>query len=99
MTQLYSFTGLKIVQNNTQTQQNETIHDKVNPKQIQQKNVALQKAKILEPKIPQKERNNRKMTEKILPQDQQQKFEHINSSRLRSQPQKIIKHSSHNLKY
>ena len=71
MTQLYSFTGLKIVQNNTQTQQNETVHDEVHPKQTQQQNVAIQKAKILEPKIPQSERKNRKMTEKVLPQDQQ----------------------------
>ena len=28
------------------------------------------------------------MTEKVLPQDQQQKFEHRESSRLRSQPRK-----------
>ena len=29
-TQLYSFTGLKIVQNNTQTEQNRTVNDKIN---------------------------------------------------------------------
>ena len=99
LTQLYSFTGLKVVQNKTQTQQNETVHDEVNPKQTQQQNVALQKAKILEPNVSQKERKIRKMTEKITPQEQQQKFEHRNSSRLRSQPRKIKKHSSHNLQY
>ena len=41
--------------------------------------------------ISQKERKNRKMTEKILPQDQQQKSEHRESSRLRSQPRKNYK--------
>ena len=50
-----------------------------------------------EPKIPQKERKNRKLTEKFLPQDQQQKSKNRESSRLRSQPRKnyktIIPHS------
>ena len=42
-------------------------------------------------KTPQKERKIRKMTEKLLPQDQQEKFEHRESSRLRSQPRKNYK--------
>ena len=36
--------------------------------------------------ISQKERRKRKLTEKILPQDQKEKSEHRESSRLRSQP-------------
>ena len=44
--------------------------------------------KTLEPKVSQKERKNRKMTEEILPQDQKPKSE---SSRLRSQPCKNYK--------
>ena len=39
------------------------------------------------------------MTEKILPQDQNEKSEHRNLSRLRSQPKKTTKLSFHNLKY
>ena len=39
------------------------------------------------------------MIEKILPQEQVEKSEHRESSRLRNQPRKITKHSSHNLKY
>ena len=39
------------------------------------------------------------MIEKILPQEQIEKSEHRESSRLRNQTRKNIKHSSHNLKY
>ena len=39
------------------------------------------------------------MTEKILPQDQNEKSEHRESSRLRIRPRKTIKLSFHNLKY
>ena len=42
-------------------------------------------------KIPQKERKNRKMIEKILPQEQVEKSEHRESSRLRNQPRKNYK--------
>ena len=39
------------------------------------------------------------MIEKILPQEQVQKSEHRELIRLRNQPPKNYKHSSHNLKY
>ena len=57
-------------------------------KKIQQQNIDPRRSNTPKPKIPQKETKNRKLTEKILPQDQQQKSEHRESSRLRSQPQK-----------
>ena len=43
------------------------------------------------PKISQKERKNRKMIEKILPQEQVEKSEHRELSRLRNQPRKNYK--------
>ena len=42
ITQLYSFTGLKTVQNNTQTEENETVLDVVNHEQNQQQNCKKQ---------------------------------------------------------
>ena len=47
--------------------------------------------KKLDQNIPQKERKNRKMTEKIIPQEQIDKSEHRESSRLRNQPRKNYK--------
>ena len=91
ITQLYSFTGLKNVQNNTQTEQNQTTNDKSNKKQIIAQNVTPQTAKIIERKLTQKEGKNRKMTEKIVPHDQKEKSEHRESSRLRSQARKNYK--------
>ena len=79
LTQLYSFTGLHIVQNTPQIEQNQDV------------NTTKNKKSKPEPKIPQKERKNRKLTENILTQDQQQKTEHRESSSLRSQPRKIYK--------
>ena len=43
------------------------------------------------PKITQKERKNRKLTETILSQDQQQKSDYRESSRIRNQPRKNYK--------
>ena len=60
-------------------------------KTIQQQNIDPQRSNTPEPKIPQKDSKNRKLTEKILPQDQQQKSKHRESSRLRSQPRKNYK--------
>ena len=73
LTQLYSFTGLQIVQNNPQTEQNQNVNDNKNQKTIQHQIANRQISNTSEPKISQKERKNRKMTEKFLPQDQQQK--------------------------
>ena len=47
--------------------------------------------KKLDQNTPQKERKNRKMTEKIIPQEQIDKSEHRESSRLRNQPRKNYK--------
>ena len=74
--QLYSFTGLHIVQNNPRIEQNQNVNTTKHTKTIQQQNVDPQRSNTPEPKIPQKERKNRKLIEKILPQNQQQKSEH-----------------------
>ena len=88
LTQLYSFTVLHIVQNNPQTDQNQNVNTNKNQKNNP---TAKRKPSNIKHARTQKERKNRKMTKKILPQDQQQKFEHRESSRLRSQPQKNYK--------
>ena len=87
LTQLCSFTGLKIIQDNPEIEQNQNI-DKAKNKKNSTKNIAPQRSHTPETKTPQKERQNRKMTEKILPQDIQQKFEQRELSQLRSQPRK-----------
>ena len=66
LTQLYSFTGLHIVQNNPQIEQNQNVNTTKNAKTIQQQNVDPQKSNTPELKIPQKERKNRKLTEKFF---------------------------------
>ena len=86
LTQLYSFTGVHIVQNYPQIEQNQNVNTPKTTKTIHQQNIDHQRSNTPEPKTPQKERKNRKLTEKILPQDQQQKSEHRESSRLRIQP-------------
>ena len=92
LTQLYSFTGLKVVQNHPHTEkeideQHNIHHEKQNTKPTTIQN----KTKTPDQKIPQKERKNRKMIEKILPQEQVEKSEHRESSRLRNQPRKNYK--------
>ena len=47
--------------------------------------------KKLDQNIPQKERKNRKLTEKIIPLEQIDKSKHRESSRLRNQPRKNYK--------
>ena len=92
LTQLYSFTGLKVIQNHPHTEkeideQNDIHHGKQNTKPTTTQN----NTKKLDQKIPQKERKNRKMIENILPQEQTEKSEHRESSRLRNQPRKNYK--------
>ena len=91
LTQLYFFTSLHIVQNNSQMEQNQNVKNKKNQKTIQQQNANPQKSNTPDPKISQRERKNRKMAEKTLPQDQQEKSKHKESSRLRSEPRKNYK--------
>ena len=92
LTQLYCFTGLKVIQNHPHTEkemdeQHNVHHENQNQTQIKAKN----NHKIPDPKIPQKERKNRKKIEKISPQEQLEKSEHRESSRLRNQPRKNYK--------
>ena len=90
--QLYSFTGLKVIQNHPHTEkeineQNDIRHGKQNKKPTTTQNIT----KKLDQKIPQKEKKNRKMIQKILPQEQVEKSEHRESSRLKNQPRKNYK--------
>ena len=92
LTQLYSFTGLKVIQNHPHTEkeideQHNIHHEKQNTNPTTIKN----NTKTADQKIPQKERKNRKVIEKILPQEQVEKSEHRESSRLRNQPRKNYK--------
>ena len=90
LTQLYFFTGLKVIQNHSHTEkeineQHNVHHEKQNQKQTTTQN------NTPDPKIPQNERKNRKMIEKILPQEQVEKLEHRELSRLRNQTRKNYK--------
>ena len=92
LTQLYSFTSLKVIQNHPHTEkeideQHNIHHEKQNTKPTTIKN----NTKTPDQKIHQKERKNRKFIEKILPQEQVEKSEHRESSRLRNQPRKNYK--------
>ena len=92
LTQLHSFTGLKGIQNHPHTEneineQNDIHLEKQNKKSTTTKN----NTKKLDQNIPQKERKNRRMVEKIIPQEQVEKSEHRESSRLRNQPRKNYK--------
>ena len=90
-TQLHSFTGLKVIQNNTQIEPllNET--NKNQHTQVQQQNRIHKDVNTLDSNNATKERKNRKMIEKILPQEQKEKSTHRESSRLRNQPRKNYK--------
>ena len=57
-------------------EQNDIHLEKLNKKSTTSKN----NTKKLDQNIPQKERKNRKMTEKIIPQEQVEKSEHRESS-------------------
>ena len=92
LTQLYSFTGLKVIQNHPHTEnkineQNDFHLEKQNKKSTTTKN----NRKKLDQNIPQKESKNIKMIEKIIPREQVEKSEHRESSRLRNQPRKNYK--------
>ena len=91
LTQLYSFTGLKVIQNDTQkeTKLNENHKNQHTP--IQKQNRNHENANTQNADNPKKERKNRKMIEKVLPQEQKEKSSHRESSRLRNQPRKNYK--------
>ena len=86
LTQLYSFTGLKVIQNHPHTEkiideQHNIHHEKQNTKPTTIQN----NTKTPDQKIPQKERKNRNLIEKILSQEQVEKSKHRELSRLRNQ--------------
>ena len=90
--QLYSFTGLKVIQNHQHTENEINEQNDIHlEKQNKKPTTAQNNTKKLDQKIPQKERKNRKMIEKIIPQEQVEKSEHRESSRLRNQPRKNYK--------
>ena len=86
LTPINSFTDLKIVKSNSDIEQNQNTYKNKNPKSTQQKDSVQQTSIKPEPKTPQKERKNRKPIKKFPPQDEKEKSEHRESSRLRSQP-------------
>ena len=88
LTQLYSFTGLKIIQNEPHlknTEQND------NPTENQNTKPTATKNNTQNHKEPPKPRKNRKMTEQIIPQEEIDKSEHRKATRLRNQPRKNYK--------
>ena len=91
LTQLYSFTGLKVIQNHTHTEQETNVQDNFHHKQNQNQNTTQNNTKTPDTKLPQKEKKNRKTIEKILPQEQVEKSDYRESSRLRNQPRKHYK--------
>ena len=88
LTQLYSFTGLKIIQNEPHlknTEQND------NPTENQNTKPTATKNNTPNHKESPKQRKNRKMTEQIIPQEQIDKSENRKTTRLRNQPRKNYK--------
>ena len=91
LTHLYSFTSLKVIQNHPHSvkeidEQHNVHHENQNQTQIKAKNNHK-----IDPKIPQKEKKNKKVIKNFLPQDQIEKSEHRELSRLRNQPRKNYK--------
>ena len=72
---------------NTTKEQNDIHLENQNTKLTTTKNIT----KKLDQNTSQKERKNRKMIEKVIPQEQIDKSEHRESSRLRNQPRKNYK--------
>ena len=72
---------------NTTKEQNDIHLENQNTKLTTTKNITKQ----LDQNTSQKERKNRKMIEKVIPQEQIDKSEHRESSRLRNQPRKNYK--------
>ena len=92
LTQLYSFTGLKIIQNHPHTENEINTQNDIHPKKQNKKSTTTKNnTKKLDQNIPQKERKNRRMVEKIKLQKQVEKSEHRESSQLRNQPRKNYK--------
>ena len=92
LTQLYSFTGLNVIQNHPHTENEINTQKDIHPKKQNKKSTTTKNnTKKLDQNIPQRERKNRRMVENIIPQKQVEKSEHRESSRLRIQPRKNYK--------
>ena len=83
---------MKIAQNNSETELNQHANEQMISK-IDQQTAFVHRTSSPRQKTQtsQKERKNRKMTETILPLDQNEKSKHRESSRLRSQARKNYK--------
>ena len=103
LTQLYSFTGLKVVQNNSDHEQNQraNMNPIQKPSDIIEGEFPRETSKSVDnkKKITQTERKNRNSEEKILPQEQNEKSPHRQPSRFKISQAKMTKLSSHNPKY
>ena len=65
LTQLYSSTGLRVIQNHTNTEKETNVQDNVHHEKQNQKQTTTQNnTKMPDPKISQKERKNKKMIKK-----------------------------------
>ena len=100
LTQLYSFTGLKVIQNHPHTEkeinkQNDIHHGK----QITKSTTTQNNTKKLDQKIPQKDRKNRKIIKKIYHKNKSRNQNIESHHDLEINHVKTTKHSSHNLKY
>ena len=86
LTQLYSFTGLNVIPNNTQIEPEINQTNDSQRTQIQKQDKNHKDIKTLNSDKLRKENRNRKRIEKILPQEQKENSTHRESSRLRNQP-------------
>ena len=91
LTKLYSFTELKIVHNNSDNNQKQTINTHFLPQILETKDTRQKFGEIKNKQIPQKPRRNRKLEEKILPQEIKETSQNRQSSRLRNQRRKDYK--------
>ena len=79
LTQLYSFTGLKVGHDNSDDNHQQT-HDvscstqSLEPKSKKNKKTRLKSQKVSSKQIPQKQRKNRKLEKKIYHKKQKKKF-------------------------
>ena len=88
LTQLYSFTGLKVIPNSSEQNQSQNTDTQVIPKQLDKKEKELSKQisknadNKKKPEIEKKTENSKR--KKIIPQDQTEKSPHRQLSRLRN---------------
>ena len=94
LTQLYSFTGLKVIQNNTHTEQETNVHDDIHHKQNQKQNT-----KTPDPKISQREKKQENDRKKTYHKNKYKNQNTENHHDLEINHVKIIKHSSQYLKF